>query len=112
MKGIQNIDKVNPIKRDKVQKGMEFIEQLNTDGLIQKIILFGSASRDDCTPQSDIDLCFVTEETTSNPVFFQMYGGIEIAMDELCDILIYRRLSADGNIKKEIDKNGVIIYEY
>lgn len=29
---------VHPIKREKVKKGMKFIENLNTDGLIEKII--------------------------------------------------------------------------
>jgi predicted nucleotidyltransferase len=110
MKGIQNMDRVHPLKRDKVRRGMEFVEKLNTTGVIEKVILFGSASRKDCTPESDIDLCFVTDYTTSDPVFFRIYGGIGLEMDDLCDILIYRRLK--GSIREEIDKTGVTIYEY
>ena len=91
-------------------KGMEFVERTNKNGIIKKIILFGSAVTDDCTNDSDIDLCFVSEGTCSDTVFFHIFGGIGLAMDDLCDILIYKDLK--GKVKDEIDKKGVVIYEY
>lgn len=106
---IKNLDKVHPIKRQKVQEGMEFIERLNEDGMIQKVILFGSSITKDCTEDSDIDVCFVTEETCENWKFFQVYGGLPLIMEDLCDILVYRDLK--GNLKDEIDRKGIVIYE-
>lgn len=105
-----NENRVHPIKRKKVKSGIAFIESLNTAGLIQKIILFGSAITDDCSEDSDIDLCFVTDATCEDNTYFRMFGGIGIAMDDLCDILVYKDLK--GQIKDEIDRKGVVIYEY
>lgn len=55
------------------------------DGCISKVVVFGSSLTENCTDDSDIDLC---------------------------DILSYRKLDDHGGLKAEIDKNGVVIYEY
>lgn len=82
------------------------------DGCISKVVVFGSSLTENCTDDSDIDLCFFTNATCKNPVYADIYGKMEIVMDDLCDILSYRKLDDHGGLKAEIDKNGVVIYEY
>lgn len=108
---IMNLDKVNPIKREKIKKGMEYIASLN-DGCISKVIVFGSSITGDCTNDSDIDLCFITDTNCKNSVYADIYGNMEIVMDDLCDILSYNKLNNTGDLKAEIDKKGVVVYEY
>lgn len=82
------------------------------DGCISRVVVFGSSLTENCTDDSDIDLCFFTNATCKNPVYADIYGKMEIVMDDLCDILSYRKLDDHGGLKAEIDKNGVVIYEY
>ena len=87
---------------------MEYIASLN-DGCISKVIAFGSSVTQDCTEESDIDLCFITMNPDSD-IYSQIYDNMEIVMDDLCDILDYDELK--GEVKTEIDKKGVAVYEY
>lgn len=107
---VVNVERINPVKRSKILKGLTFVENKNKDGVIQKIILFGSAVSGDCSKESDIDLCLVSDYTAENPVFFSIFGGLPIVMDDSCDIVVYQKLK--GNLKEEIDKKGVVIYEF
>lgn len=106
---IKNLEKISPVKREKVKRGLEYIEQIN-DGIVEKVILFGSSVTGSCTEKSDIDICLVSDGTCKNPVFFQIRGGLESVMDDLCDILVYQRIG--GPLKKEIDQKGVVVYEF
>ena len=76
---------------------------------ISKVIVFGSSVTQDCAEESDIDLCFITMNPDSD-IYSQIYGNMEIVMDDLCDILDYDELK--GEVKTEIDKKGVAVYEY
>ncbi len=106
---ILNLDKINPIKREKVRKGMEFVDKMNAiEPVVDKVIVFGSSVRDDCTEESDIDLCLFTNYDTSNKTFFKLRGNLPIVMDDLCDVLKYSKINKD--FKCEIEK-GVIVYE-
>jgi predicted nucleotidyltransferase len=107
---IKNMEKINEKKRYKLQTGMEFVEKLNTDSpVIDSIIVFGSSIRDDCTEDSDIDLCIKSEyNDVFNETYYHIRGSLEKIMDERCDILRYNHLNA--KFKDAIDK-GVIIYE-
>jgi len=108
---IKNLQYINPIKREKIKNGLEYIEKKN-NGCISKVIVFGSSVTDNCINDSDIDLCFVTDADCANPVYADIYGNMEIVMDDLCDILSYNKLSDNGSLKAEIDKKGITVYEY
>ena len=111
MSGIQNLDKINIIKRNKIKRGIEYIIATQKDiSIIKKVIVFGSSVQKNCHESSDIDICLISDYNTSNSLFFTIYGGLSLVMDDLCDILIYSSLS--GKIKEEIDKKGVVVYEY
>lgn len=111
---IKNTNKISIIKRDKIIKGLKFLDSINNkEHVIDKVIIFGSSVTDDCTEESDIDICLYTngEISCRNRNFFRIFGGLELEMDDLCDILLYHKLS-DGKLKKEIEEKGVIVYEY
>lgn len=108
---IKNLEKINMIKRNKIQKGCEFVQKMNEQfPVIQKMVVFGSSITNNCNQESDIDICLFSDFDSSNPVFFQIYGNLPLVMDDTCDILIYKRLT--GKIAKEIVEKGVVVYEY
>ena len=107
---IKNVDKINNIKRRQIIDGLNYIDLNNDNGIIQKVIVFGSSVTDDCDENSDVDLCLVSDYDTANTTFFTIYGNLPIIMDDLCDILLYSKTK--GKLKSEIDDKGVVIYEY
>lgn len=45
-----NLEKINPVKRAKVEKGIDLVEKWNkNENIIDKMIIFGSSVTDDCT---------------------------------------------------------------
>lgn len=107
---IKNLDKINYRKRDAVKQGLLFIDSYNQNHVIDKVLVFGSALREDCRKQSDIDFCFITDYTTSNREYFYILGNMEQVTGNLCDIINYQM--AKGALKDDIDNKGVIVYEY
>ena len=106
-----NIERINPIKRAKVEKGIDLIEKCNAkEKVVDKMIIFGSATRNECTEESDIDVCLVSDYSTTNNVYCEVFGGLEIAMDDLVDVLNFKRMG--DKLRNEVLKNGVIVYEY
>ena len=107
---IMNLDKIHKIKRDKIKNGLLFVDKENAkDNVIQKIIIFGSSITEDCTNNSDIDICIFTNYDTKNMTFFTIFGKLPLIIDDLCDIVVYSKIN--GKLKEEIDKKGVIVYE-
>lgn len=106
---IKNLKKIHRCKRNKIKAGMEFVERMNKrEPVINRVIVFGSAIRDDCQETSDIDLCLVSDYDTSNRTYYEIKGDLPEVMDDLCDILKYDRL----NMKfKRIVDQGVVVYE-
>lgn len=108
---IKNIEKINEIKRAKVEKIAKYIKETDTENIIDKVIVFGSSVRDDCTVESDIDiLLYVNKTVNINTIYFNnIYGHIGIVADDLCDVLINTIISK--KLLKHIEEYGVIIYE-
>lgn len=104
-----NIDRINKIKRENVIKALEFVEKENVSGVIDKVILFGSCVTNVCTEESDLDVCLVSKYNAKNDTFFRIFGGFEIASGDVCDVTVYDKIGE--KLRKEIDKNGVVIYE-
>ena len=106
-----NLEKINPIKRAKVEKGIDLIEKCNArEKVVDKMIIFGSATGDECTEESDIDVCLVSDYTTTNNVYCEIFGGLEIAMDDLVDVINLKYMK--DRLRDEVLKNGVIVYKY
>ena len=108
---IKNIDLLNPLKKERIIKGLEFIQKQNeVESVIGAGIIFGSALTNQCTEESDIDICLASKYDCRNNTFFYIYGGLSLIMDNICDIVIYNKIK--GKLKNEINKKGVVVYEY
>lgn len=106
---IKNIEKINEIKRVEVEKIAKYIEETDTKNIIDKVIVFGSSVREDCTTESDIDICIISKYDSKNPLFFEIFGTIPMIIDSECDLLNFKYISAE--LKNNILTTGVIIYE-
>ena len=108
---IKNIDKIHPLKRDKVLRGMEFISQCcKNANYVDKVIVFGSSVRDDCTDESDIDILLFTEYTCANRGYFNIRSTIMDIIDDKCDIF-ESDLCNDTFIQRVI-ATGVVVFEF
>ena len=110
---VKNLGKINPVKRGKINNGLSFIDRENRAcgyPVVSRVIIFGSSVRSDCSEDSDIDICLVTDYGCENGDYFNIYSNLEIIMDDLCDIFSSRMLSAA--LREEIIKKGVCVYEY
>lgn len=108
---IKNLDKINIIKRDKVYKGITFVENINTiTPTIDKIIVFGSAITDTCDDESDIDICFVSRYPVNDKRFLTVYGKFPIIAEDNCDIFEINNINK--KLRHEIETKGIIVYEY
>ena len=101
-----NIEKINPLKRDQV---ISCIKIAQRNSKISKMIIFGSSVRDDCTPNSDVDICLVINGTTKCREMYELARDINYACDYNCDILKYHKLN--DKFKQEIESKGVVVYE-
>lgn len=103
---IQNIDKINPIKRGMVKKSAEIAAQCSD---IEKVVVFGSSVRDDCRPDSDVDFCFYRSPNRDNRTFVDALKKICIACDYLVDTLESDVLSP--SFTKIVNETGVVVYD-
>ena len=106
---ILNLEKINSIKRSKIENGMKYIDTMNgSEPVISRVVVFGSAITDNCTENSDIDICLFTEYDNTNEKYRVIRGHLMDEMDDVCDILKYSRLNS--SFKSQIEK-GVVVYE-
>lgn len=100
-----NLEKISPIKRAKVEKGIDLVEKWNeNEKIIEKMIIFGSSVTNYCTEDRDIDVCLISDFTTANDAYFRVHGGLSIAMDDVVDVFNFKRIGE--KFKNEILKKG------
>ena len=106
-----NLEKISPIKKAKIEKGIDLVEQCNeNEKIIEKMIIFGNSVTNHCTEDSDIDVCLVSDYTTANNAYFEVHGGLGRVMDEVVDIFNFKRIGE--KLKNKISKNDIIVYKY
>ena len=106
---IVNLEKINSLKRQYVRQGMEYIDRMNAvEPVIDRIVVFGSAITDDCTEESDVDLCIFSDYDESNDTYYEARGNLMHEIGDVCDILNFSYIGDD--LKRTIEK-GVTVYE-
>ena len=106
---VKNLNMINHLKREKIRQGLQFVEENNSETrVIDKIVVFGSSIRPDCTEDSDIDLCIFSDYECNNAAYFRIRGRLARVINDKCDILKYDRLN--DRFKAIVDK-GVTVYE-
>jgi len=104
-KAVIYLNKVNKIKEDMINYVVKTAEESKLDVVIY---LFGSAIRDDCTEDSDIDLAIDTDLDICDSRLVMLYRNIRRACDRNCDV-IYFPVVSDGAFRDNILK-GIRIY--
>ena len=108
---IKNLDRINERKKKAVERGLEYLAQNDQGRIIKKVIIFGSAIRDDCRNKSDIDICWISDYCCKNSKEYRtLMQNFSLIIDDNIDLFNYGLLK-DDNFKKNIDK-GVVVYEY
>lgn len=67
----------------------------------QQVLLFGSRSRDEATNESDVDLCFLFQQFSQDPMelMYQIRRMIHASTDEALDILVYEQGAFESKAK-------------
>lgn len=89
----------------------EAMEEYNTDNLINKIYLFGSYARNSANAESDIDLFIDMDDENVGLQFFGLYVLFEELFNKSIDIVLEGSENMSENLKKNIEKDKVLIYE-
>lgn len=103
---IENLNKINIKKESMVS---EICKLATSSDIVKRIIIFGSAITDECTEDSDLDICVDTDCKDKDMRLYGLYCEISKISDYNCDILTYKKLGSV--LKDEVDKNGIIVYE-
>ena len=77
-KAVMPIDRINDIKRNQVSLCIEIVKELPR---IKRMIIFGSGVTDNCTDESDLDICLDIEGSTRGLDLIEVSGKINKACD-------------------------------
>ncbi|MCD8379589.1 MAG: nucleotidyltransferase domain-containing protein [Lachnospiraceae bacterium] len=100
-----NTSRVNAIKKKEVEK---LIKIARDTGVVNRLVIFGSAVTNDCNEESDVDMCLDISCETSDKRLRRPVYELNEACDFNCDILFYHKLGE--NLRNEIDSKGVTVY--
>lgn len=97
----------------------EIVDAIVQTGLAQKIIVFGSYARDELRANSDIDICVLTtdKERRNLDVAIDIGHAISRIKKIPTDLLVFKpdeyakRIDVLNSVEKEINRDGVILYE-
>lgn len=78
---------------------------------VKKAILFGSYAKNTPTPQSDIDLVIDSEGKLLNIYFYGLLEDLVQKLHKNIDLFEISEIQKDSKIYKNIQNEGVIVYE-
>lgn len=81
----------------------------NTD--VEKVILFGSYSKNVATKNSDIDFLIDSKGKLKGLKFFAIIDMIKEKFDKDVDVIEISEINKNSKIEKEITKTGIVVYE-
>ncbi len=75
---------------------------------VERVVLYGSRARGDHAPRSDIDLAI---ECSDYAAWGHIWAYLEYDAPTLLDIDATRLSSAPDELRRHIDRDGVMLYE-
>jgi len=78
---------------------------------IERVILFGSYAKGNPTIQSDVDLVIDSNGKIRGIDFFGVLEEITSTLNIQVDLLESSQITKGSRVQKEIEENGVVIYE-
>ena len=109
----KNIEYIHPLKQKMVN---DITNHARKDKFVKRIIVFGSAVTNRCTPFSDLDICIDwfgashDDDGVYVPETQSMMRFISLNSKGSCDVLSYDDLM-NKELKLNID-DGVLVYEH
>ena len=98
VEGFDNVDLIFPTQQRDVLK---LVKGLRKHENVLKIVIFGSSTRSDCNPWSDLDVYIELKEDKYPRM---NYGSIEAALD------VWTNFTVDEQLYNEIMETGVVVY--
>ena len=103
----RDLDRINPLQLDRVKR---IIIELDKSHIVRRAVVFGSSVSDECTEDSDLDLCLDLVCSSRDMRLYELSNRIQEICEYNCDLLIYENVISGSPIKREIDSKGVDIY--
>ena len=108
---VVNLEKINPLKRDLIS---DILAKVNDYEYLEKMIIFGSSTRNDCRTDSDIDIalkwaedCY-DEDGVLKMFTLPVYRAISTVTKGNNDVVC---VGYEGELIKDAVSKGVVVYE-
>lgn len=94
----RGVYRIHPLRQREVEEVLELIQR---EPAITKAVVFGSSTEERCTPDSDVDIL----------LFGQQCNFRAPVNDVAYDILWSNQIPEGDALWREIERDGVVIYE-
>ena len=94
-----------------IEELKEIIERILKDTVVQRAILFGSYAKNCPTENSDVDLIVDSNGELLNINFYGLLEELVEALNKEIDLFEISEIQEKSEIYKNIQKEGVVIYE-
>ncbi len=94
-----------------IEEIKENVKDILKKANIKKAILFGSYAKNNPTPKSDIDLVIDSNGLLLNIYFYGLLEDLVQKLQKNVDLIEISEIQKDSKIYKDIQKEGIVIYE-
>ena len=94
-----------------IEELKEIIQEILKNFSVKKAILFGSYAKNTSTSKSDIDLVIDSDGTLLNIYFYGLLEELVQKLQKNIDLFEISEIQKGSQIYKDIQSEGVVIYE-
>ena len=94
-----------------IEEVKEIIQEILKNFSVKKAILFGSYAKNTPTSKSDIDLVIDSDGTLLNIYFYGLLEELVQKLQKNIDLFEISEIQKGSQIYKDIQSEGVVIYE-
>lgn len=94
-----------------IEEIKEILREVLKNFSVKKAILFGSYAKNTPTSKSDIDLVIDSEGTLLNIYFYGLLEDLVQKLQKDVDLFEISEIQKDSQIYKDIENEGVVVYE-
>lgn len=94
-----------------IEEIKEILREVLKNFSVKKAILFGSYAKNTPTSKSDIDLVIDSEGTLLNIYFYGLLEDLVQKLQKNVDLFEISEIQKDSQIYKDIENEGVVVYE-
>lgn len=94
-----------------IEEIKSIIQDILKQFAVKKAILFGSYAKNTPTSKSDIDIVVDSEGQLLNINFYGLLEELVQSLEKNIDLFEISEIQKDSDLYKDIEKEGVVIYE-